>query len=295
MSDAIQALDQAFRDEAQGLAKTLERTMAVWEGHRMQALGGYINSSGCAAVKSWLVTEKGAQPTVILFSLEDGRVLALMEAVQLGRLRTGAASGLATRYLSSPDADTLLVVGSGRQAFAQVAAVAAVRSLQRIIVVARDPTRTGDFARRVEEAFSVETIVGPSVRKAASEASIISLITNAREPILNGSDLKPGTHVNAAGAIAPGAREVDDQVFGSADYVVADSVEQARLESAELNSAVQSGTLDWDSVMPLHQAVTGRLDRAADAITVFKSLGVGLEDAALAQLVWQRSQQPVAQ
>lgn len=289
MSDAIDALERAFRDEAAGRAKTMERTRIVWDGRRMQALGGYVESGGSAAVKTWLVTERGAQPTLVLFSLEDGSVLGLMEAVELGRIRTGAASGLATRHLSAPDADVLLLVGTGRQAFAQAAGVAEVRSLRKILVAARDRERTASFAARLEEELGIQTEPAASIPKAAAEAAVVCTVTSAREPVLFGTHLAPGAHVNAAGAIAPGAREVDDDVFERADRVIVDSVEQAREESAELASAVAAGALRWEDVAPLHEAIVSGSERPTGAVTVFKSLGVGLEDAAIAQLAWERS------
>jgi ornithine cyclodeaminase/alanine dehydrogenase-like protein (mu-crystallin family) len=291
MVDAVGALERAFSDAAAGRAKNMARTRIVWDGHRMQALGAYVESGRCAVVKSWLVTEHGAQPTVILFSTEDGSVLALMEAVQLGRLRTGAASGLAARYMTPPDADVLLVVGTGRQAFSQVEGIASVRPLRKVLIAARDPERTAAFAERIGQELELDAEPVGSVAEGAGRARIISMISSAREPILAAADLPSQVHVIAAGAIAPGSREVDSSVFADAGVVVADSVEQAREESAELQTAVDEGALRWEDVVELSAVVAGTASIAPDGLTVFKSLGVGLEDAAAAELVWRKSGQ----
>jgi ornithine cyclodeaminase/alanine dehydrogenase-like protein (mu-crystallin family) len=287
--DAMDALELAFRDEGAGRAQNMQRTRAIWDDGRMQSLGGYVNGRRCAAVKSWVVTPNGAQPTVLLFSTETGRVLAIMEAAELGRIRTGAATGVAVRHLAPPDARVLLLIGTGRQAMAQVAAVAHVRSLTQVAVAGRDPQRTAEFAERVEERFGIEAEPADSIELAAGRADIITAVTNARAPVLLRAWVRPGTMVNAVGAVVPKAIEVDPALFGGADRVVVDSPAQAMVESAEIGEAVQEHGLDPDQLIPLHAVIDGR--DPAPGITVFKSLGVGVEDAAVAELAWRRHQE----
>ncbi len=286
---AVEALSEAFRDEAAGTAQTMRRTRVSWEGGRVQALGGYLGSRGCAAVKSWVATPKGGQPTLLLFSATDGRLLAIMEAAELGRIRTGAASALATRALARQDATVLLVIGSGRQATAQVAGVLGVRPISRVLVAARDRRKTERFAGELTERFGVPTSAVESVQAGAAEADVVTAVTNAVEPVLRHEWLRPGTHVNAVGAIVPWAVEVDPAIFAAAAVLTVDSPAQAAEESAELKQAVERHGLDPASVRPLHQVLTAELDRDPEAITVFKSLGIGLEDAAVAELAWRRS------
>jgi ornithine cyclodeaminase len=286
---AVDALADAFRDEAEGTAQTLQRTRVSWEGGRVQALGGYLGARGCAAVKSWVATPNGAQPTLLLFSAVDGGLLAIMAAAELGRIRTGAASAVATRALAREDASVLLVVGSGRQARTQVAGALCVRPIERVLVAARDAGKTARFAAELRERFGVACEAVESVEAGAAEADIVTTVTNAVEPVLRREWLRPGTHVNAVGAIVPWAVEVDPAIFAAAAVLAVDSPAQAAEESAELREAVDRHGLRPSEVRPLHEVLSARRRRDPDAITVFKSLGVGLEDAAVAELAWRRS------
>ncbi len=286
---AVQALAEAFRDEASGTAQTLQRTRVSWEGGRVQALGGYLGSRGCAAVKSWVATPNGAQPTLLLFSASDGRLLAIMDAAELGRIRTGAASAVATRALAREDATVLLVIGTGRQAAAQVAGALCVRPITRVLVAARDPAKTAQFAAELAERFGVAAGAAESVEAGAAEADVITAVTNAVEPVLRREWLRPGTHVNAVGAIVPWAVEVDPAIFAAAEVLAVDSPAQAAEESAELRAAAERHGLAPADLRPLHEIVTVGYRRGPDAITVFKSLGIGLEDVAVAELAWRLS------
>jgi len=283
--EAVEALEQAFVDEAAGRARTMERTRIIWEGGRMQSLGGYVSGRDCAAVKSWVVAGRDAQPTVLLFSTETGRLLALMEAAELGRIRTGAASGVAIRHLAREDVRTLLLIGTGRQAFAQVAAALHVRDFSRVVVAARDREKTEGFVSMLAAHFDIDASVADSVESAAASADVITAVTNSREPVLKSEWVAPGTLVNAVGAIVPGAVEVDPTLFARAELLVVDSVEQAENESAELRAAREQG-LALGTLVPLHDVILA--NRVPDGITVFKSLGIGLEDAAVAELAWRR-------
>jgi alanine dehydrogenase len=289
MGDAVEAVEQALLEEAFGRARTMCRTSLAWEGGRMQALGGQLDRRACAAVKSWVVTAGGAQPTLLLFSVEDGRVLAIMAAVQLGRIRTGAASAVATKYMARADARTLLIVGTGRQAMAQVAGVLCVRDIAEVLVAGRDRAKSADFARRVTEQFKISAAVVGSVRDGASRADVITTVTASLTPVLWADDVPPGTHVNAVGAIRPDAVEVDPALFAAADRVAVDSLEQAAYESGELQTAVSANGLTLDRLEALHQVVAEPRPRPHSDISVFKSLGLGLEDAAVAELAWRSS------
>lgn len=288
MADAIDALEQSYRELGKGTAHPLLRTQARWDDGRMQALGGYFEGLRCAGVKQWTVTAQGAQPTIVLFSADDGRVIAILEASQLGRMRTGATSGLATRYMARADASVLLLVGTGRQALTQVAAVLAVRDIGEVLVAGRDDTKTQAFAAELHQRFSVPAQAVPSVGEGAARADIITVVTNAVEPVLSLDMVGPGAHINAVGAAVPNAAEVDPAVLGAADLLVADSVAQVLADSREVRTAIEAHGVDADDVVALDQLVTGEVTAPA-GLTVFKSLGLGLSDVALAELAWRRA------
>jgi ornithine cyclodeaminase len=286
--DAVEALEEAFRDEACGDSQTLKVTRLMWEGGRMQSLGGHVSRRQCAAVKSWVVTPQGAQPTLVLFSTVDGRVRAIMEAAELGRIRTGATSGVATRHLARSDASVLLLIGTGRQAMAQAVAAAYVRDLSEILVVGRDAAKAASFAEALTKRLAVSARAVRTVAEAATEADVITSVTNASTPVLTRAMVRPSTHVNAVGAVIPNSIEVDPALIAAGDVVVVDSVAQAMSGSAEMNAAIREHGLQEDELVPLHAIVSGQQRAPAGGLTIFKSLGVGLADCAIADLAWRR-------
>lgn len=288
MEDAIAALEACYREVAGGTAHPLLRTQVRWDGGRMQALGGYFEGLACAGVKQWAVTAQGAQPTIVLFSGVDGRVVAIVEASQLGRLRTGATSGVAIRHMARPDAAVLLVVGTGRQALTQVAAAVLVRQITEILVAGRDAAKTAAFAADLRECFAIPAQPAPSVAEGAARADVIITVTNAEEPVLLREMVGPGTHVCAVGAATPVAAEVDPALLGAAEQIAADSVEQVLADSREVRSAIDAHGVRAEDVVALHHLVTGDVT-APQGLTVFKSLGFGLSDVALAELAWRRA------
>lgn len=290
IGDAVDALDASYREVAKGTAHPLLRTQARWDDGRMQALGGYFEGLRCAGVKQWTVTARGAQPTIVLFSAVDGRVIAILEASQLGRLRTGATSGVAIRYMARPDASVLLIVGTGRQALTQVAAALYVRQLSEILVAGRDPAKTQAFAAELQAQFSIPARVVPSIADGAARADLITVVTNATEPVLLREMVGPATHVSAVGATGPTAAEIEPALLGAAELLVADSVEQAIADSREVRTAIEEHGVRAEDIVALERLVTGEVV-SNGGLTVFESIGFGLSDVALAELAWRRALQ----
>ena len=288
MADAIEALERSYRELAKGTAHGMLRTQVRWGGGRMQALGGYFEGLQCAGVKQWAVTAQGAQPTIVLCSAVDGRVVAILEASQLGRLRTGATSGLAIRHMARADASVLLIIGTGRQALAQVAAALHVRDVSEILVAGRDPAKTEAFATDLQQIFSVSARAVPSIAEGAVGADLITVVTNAVEPVLMRDMVGPGTHVSAVGATGPNATEIDPALLGAADLLAADSVEQAVADSREVRTAIDLHGVTADDIVALDRLVAGEVV-SAGGLTVFESMGFGLSDVALAELAWRRA------
>lgn len=295
MPDLIRTLETAFHEEADGDALTMERTRVIWDDGRLQAMGGYLRGRGCAAVKTWAITPGGGQPVVVLFSGEDGRIGCIVEAARLSQLRTGAASGVATDALALAGASTLALIGSGRQAFQQAAAVAAVRPLTRVLVAGRDFEKAGRFAADLSERLGIPAEAVREPAEAAAHAEIVTLITKATDPVIAASDLRPGTHVNGAGTILPTQCEMASDVFARADLVAVDSPTQAAEEAGDLRRALADGAVEQADLRPLCEVVAGRASRRSETdITVFKSVGVGLEDAAIAEHLWRAHREATA-
>ncbi len=198
-----------------------------------------------------------------------------MEANHLGQIRTGAASGYATDLLANPQADTLGVIGSGFQARTQVEAIRAVRPIKTVRVWSRSEEKRRKFAQECS-AQAVET-----AEEAVRGAQIVVTATNSQEPVLEDSWIAPGTMVNAMGANAANRRELPGELVRRAALVVVDSLEQAKIESGDLILADS-----WANVVEL-QKVQRHFD--ASQITIFKSLGICVEDVAAGAFVYQRA------
>lgn len=291
LNDAINALESGLIAEAQGAASNMVKTHVAWDGSTLHAIGATFPLNGFAGTKTWAHTEGGATPLLILFDSRTGRLKAILEAFALGQMRTGSASGVATRWLAAEGADDFAIIGTGKQAITQVAAVLAVRPIKRIRVFSRSPEHRASFAARVEKEFEIETRVASSVAEAVEGASIITVVTRATEPVLNGSMVTRGAHINAVGAIVPSRAEVDETVLERSGRIVVDSLQQAQKLSRELMGFFGAPTEEgWKRVEALSAVVAGRVVRSAsDDLTLFKSLGMGISDLALGMELYQRA------
>jgi ornithine cyclodeaminase/alanine dehydrogenase-like protein (mu-crystallin family) len=226
---------------------------------------------------------------VQLFDASSGELVAILEGDHLGRVRTGAASGLATRYLARPDASRLTIFGSGTQALTQVLAVASVRPLRQVRVLSRDAGRRERLLAELA-ANGISAIAGGDQREAVESADIITTITSAGSPLFPGAWLRPGQHLNVAGSNWPERREVDGETVSRADLLVADDVAAARVEAGDLLLAEADGRLDWAMVHSLREVTAGAVKRASPhEITLFKSVGLAIEDLAVAATVLERA------
>ncbi len=291
LDEAIGALEGTLRLDAAGGARELAKTHASWEEGTLHALGAALPSEGLAGTKTWAHTPRGATPLLVLFDSRDGGLLAIIEAFALGQLRTAAASGVATRYLADRTAAELALVGTGKQAVPQAAAVRAVRPIRRVRLFGRDGARRRACAAELAHRFDVEVVECSDVASAVAGAPIVTLATRATEPILTGAMLAPGAHVNAIGAIGPNGAELSADVVARAARLVVDSLAQARHLSRELRAALGDDEAAWRRVEPLAQVVAAGewRERATSGWTVFKSFGTGLSDLALGREVYRRA------
>jgi len=232
---------------------------------------------GLAGLKAYTWLPGGTPFVVCLFSTEKPGLVAVIEADKLGQLRTGAASGVAARYLARPEARSLGIIGCGWQAESQVASIrAAVPTIDRVVGYCRNEKRLKAFCKKV----GAEP--GESHRD-AGELDIVVTATTSKDPVLRGEWLRPGALVCAIGANDPRRRELDNVVLERASFVCCDSREQSRLESGDLIEPVERGVLDWLEVHELHEVVSGELQGRADPedITLFKSNGIAAWDVAI--------------
>jgi alanine dehydrogenase len=292
MKDTLAALESAFREWAAGRASNQPRRR-VAAGATLAIMSAALPSVGLMGFKAYTVSSAGAAFWVALFDLADGRPRALIEAEWLGAMRTGAASGLATRFLARPDASSLALIGTGGQALTQALAVAAVRPLREVRVFSRNPDHRARFVDRLRQSFAasprratqtaepVRVVDASSVERAIDGAGIVTTITSAGEPVLSGRWLEAGQHLNVCGSNFPQRREIDAEAVARADRLVADDVEAAQVEAGDLLLAERDGRLDWGRVESLRDIVAGAgPERVAGEITLFKSVGLAIEDVA---------------
>jgi alanine dehydrogenase len=305
MEDTLAAVEAVFKLQASGDATNEPRRRVRAQGSTLMTMSGAVSNlklpggeefKGLLGLKSYTVSRTGARFYVSLFDAVTGELLAFIEADKLGQMRTGAASGVATKYLARSDAKTVGVYGTGWQATSQLAAVCAVRQIESVKVYSRKPENRERFCQQMAAELGIANIQPVETPEAAADTDIIITITNSREPVVLGEWLKPGVHINAAGGNSILRREVDDKAVQRAGFIAVDSLEQAKLESGEFVTAVEKGLLTWERVKELRQVVSGQMRGREDSeqITLFKSLGLAIEDVATAAVVYQKAKEQQA-
>ena len=215
----------------------------------------------------------------------------MIEADLFGQLRTGAASGLATRLMANPDADTSASSAPGGSRARRCIAVCAVRPIKRVKVFARTPEHREAYAREMEKELGIEVRPAPSAEACVAEAGVVVTITKSAEPVCRADWLAKGAHVNVAGANSGDRREVDADTVLRAAVKATDQVEQAKVEAGEFRELSAAGKLAWSDIRELGELVTGKAKgrTSPSDLTLFKSLGIALEDMAFGELVYQRA------
>jgi alanine dehydrogenase len=285
MPSAVAAVRAAFVAQARGEAVNIPRTRLEFGERRLNLMAGGGRAPDRYALKSY----GSSTYHILLYSAEQG-LLAIMEANLLGQIRTGAASAVATAAMARPNAGKVGLIGAGRQARAQILALQSVGCVTEVAVFARNRAKQAAFCEQLGSELALPLRAAGSAEEAVSGADIVVTATNSSTPVVMSEWLSPGTHVNAMGANAPSRRELDPQIVLRAAMVVTDDIEQAKAEAAEFIDLARAGRLDWNDLIPLHRVVgSPGIRRDHDAITLFKSLGVGLEDLAIASLLYDRA------
>jgi alanine dehydrogenase len=285
MPSAVAAVRAAFVAQARGEAVNIPRTRLEFGERRLNLMAGGGRAPDRYALKSY----GSSSHHTLLYSAEQG-LLAIMEANLLGRIRTGAASAIATQAMARPNAGKVGLIGAGRQARTQIQALHCVRCVSEVAVFARTRAKQTTFCEQLESELALPVRAAKSAAEAVRGADIVVTATTSSTPVLMSEWLAPGTHVNAMGANAASRRELDPQIVLRAAMVVTDDIEQAKAEAAEFIDLARAGRLDWNALIPLHRIVgSPGFQRDHDAITLFKSLGVGLEDLAIASLLYDRA------
>lgn len=290
MGEAIGAVRAALMAYGAGRVRNTPRARVAVASTTLNVMSSAFPDQGLLGVKAYTTGERGPEAYYLLFGA-DGGLLCLMEADELGRIRTGATTGVATRLLARPGSRRALVVGAGFQADTQLLAVAAFPGLESVGIWSRRRASAEALLERLSGSVSVQLEVVEDLPAAVASSDIVTTVTSAATPVLRGAWLKPGTHVNAVGSNRAREAELDAEAVAGAYLVVVDAVEQARQESGDLIKAAEVGAFAWEDAVELAGLLAGRrrLERGAEDVTLFKSNGLALEDLAVARCVYQRA------
>jgi alanine dehydrogenase len=283
--EAIGILETAFRNQSTGDATANPRQRLRMSGITLHIMAGVI--PGYFGYKAYTTAAGKAQFRFYLFDGKTTDLVSVMEADTLGQIRTGAATGLATRILANPNASQATLFGAGWQAQSQLLAMDDVRQLEQVWIVNRNAERRESFIRTMQPLVKAKLAAPESPESAVKSSHVITTMTSSKDPVLKGEWFQAGQHVNAAGGNLLLRRELDDEAVLRADLVVADSVEQARIEAGEFIGVMETGKRHWQDFVELCDVVAGQRSRIrATDITLFKSLGLAIEDVALAAMVY---------
>ena len=280
MPMALRLVEEALRARAGGRATDVPRVRTrTPQGtlHVLQASSQDLNRIG---FKAYYSSSTGTRFHVHLYDLAKGPHEAMVEANYLGIVRTGAASGVATRYLAREDASIVAAIGAGRQAVGQLEAVCEVCKVSEVRVWSRKLENARKFIDTLAKRLNVEMRPVESAAEAIKGAHIINVMTKASEPVLRGEWLEPGQHINAAGSNSLIRRELDLKTVERCDYITVDSRGTARNECGDLLPAAEKGIVDWDTLTEIGEVIIGHAPKrtSADQITLYESHGMGVQD-----------------
>lgn len=293
METSINVVESAFRQLAAGNARNVPRARVNAKGiilHSMSASAAYL---GLVGWKIYTTTKNNARFHTAAYDVESGEMIALIEADYLGQLRTGAASGVATEFMARPDAKLVGLFGTGKQARTQLKAVCSVRKIERVEVYSRNADRRQEFAEEMTEFCAVPVVPAAVPDDVAAEKDIVICATSSRTPLFDGRVLDEGTHLNVVGSNTLMKAEIDTTTVRRADVIICDQIEACQIEAGDFVAALEEGATDWRLMHDLAEVVAGKETGRAtpENITLFKSVGLAIEDLAMAAEIVARAKQ----
>jgi ornithine cyclodeaminase len=280
MRDALAAVESALRDRALGRAIDVPRERTHLPDGTQHVLQAAAPGLGYIGFKYYYVTARGKSFYVHLINAGSGQLEAIIEADWMGVVRTGAASGVASKHLAAPGASVLGQIGAGRQSVGQLEAVCVALGIRSARVYSRTRDKLEAYCADMSRRLGIEVAPADSAEAAVRGAHVINVITRSSTPVLRGEWLQPGQHVNAAGSNSLTRVEIDEAAVRRCDRVVVDSRGTARKECGDLLSAVEKGLLQWEALPEIGEVIAGRAPGRTDPrqITLYESHGMGIQD-----------------
>ena len=288
MRDTVTVLEDAFHAQSQGLVKNQPRTRLTFANGVLTVLAAAAPTFDVVGFKTYTAFREGVRYIILLFSAHTGELLAIIEADHLGAMRTGGTSAVATKYLARTNAQTVGLIGAGQQAVTQLMGVCTVRPITSVHVYSRKQPERELFCQEMARLLNIEVVSVNDARTVVRDADILITATTARDPVLHGEWLKLGCHINAIGSNWAQRRELDFSTLQRSIVIVTDSLEQAYKEAGDFVIPAEEGLFQWERVHELHEIVAdeGLQRETPDEITLYKGLGIALEDVVTAAHVY---------
>ena len=281
MPQAVKLLDRIFHDRSAGKMRSVPRRRLRGSDKQLNMMAAWHQDMDLLCLRSYA----GAANTVTLYNGRTGQIQAIINMGYLSSLRTGAATGVAAKYLAPPDAKTLGVIGPGWQATFQVEAVANTCPIERVVVWGRTPKRRKEFIKQMGKIVKAEWREAASASDVEAEADIVVVSTDSTTPVAHGAHLKEDVLVTSIGANASAKHEITHDLIRRMNYIVTDDLPTARIDSGDLIAACEFGILRWDSIVPLDNVVAHGAPKPRPRRILFQSNGIADEDLAVGKYV----------
>ena len=290
---ALECVEQSFVRLGDRTAENRPRTRLQAGKTFLHYMGAADSTGGFMGLKIYTSVNRVLRFLIPLFRIETGELVALIEADYVGQVRTGAASGIATKYLSRENSKNVGIIGTGLQSRTQLEAVSRVRTIESVRAYGRDQGRRESFAKEMSERLKIPVAPAASAEEAVRGADIVITSTNSSAPVLEGRWLEPGMHINAIGANFPHKRELDAEAIRRCNVITADSREQSKLESGDLLQMYADDARRWMEVQEIADVVSGKAPgrKSPTDITLFKSNGIAIEDVVTAGKIYELARQ----
>jgi ornithine cyclodeaminase/alanine dehydrogenase-like protein (mu-crystallin family) len=281
MASALRVVERIFRDRAAGKVRSLPRRRLSARARQLNIMAAWQQDRDIICLRAYM----GRANTITLYNGRTGEISLVLNARYLSSLRTGAASGVAARYLAPRGASVLGLIGTGKQAAYQLEAIVRTCQIKQVLVFGRHRKRLKEFISRMSRNLAVELRECPSIDKIEKESDIVALATNSTTPVIGGARLKEEVLVITIGANSDLRHEVSTKLIRRMDLVVTDDVPTAKGGSGDLIAACNAGALKWEKVVPLERIVSRPKAPRRSQKILFQSNGIADEDLAVARYV----------
>jgi len=290
MPRAVKLVEEMFRDRAAGKTRSIPRRRLKGGEKQLNVMAAWHAATDLLCLRAYA----GASNTITLYNGRTGEIRAILNAAYLSSLRTGAASGVAAKYLAPPTTDVLGIVGPGWQATFQVEAIVHACKIREILVYGRSSKKINAFIKEMQRKVSVPFQEAASLEQVERESDIFVLATDAAQPLTDGGVLKDECLVVSMGANQPVKHEVAGALIRRMDLVTTDDLPTAQGDSGDLIAACNEGVIRWEKVVPLENIVAGKGPLPRPKRILFQSNGIADEDLAVGRYVWEQAKKKKA-